>query len=161
MCMRAQLLQSCPTLCDPMDCSPPGSSAQGISQARILEWVTMPSSRGSSQPSDGSCVSCISCIAGEFFQFSSVTQSCLTLCDPVDCSEFFTAELLGKPEDSMARGKWSLLKVSHVSRNPSTKYGEEMEEGAPRRFRLEITWLLLLGRMMGILSPHGHSSKPM
>ena len=33
------------TLCDPMDCSPPGSSAHGISQARILEWVSMPSSR--------------------------------------------------------------------------------------------------------------------
>ena len=82
-------------------------------------------------------------------------------CDPMDCSEFFTAELQGKPEDSMAGGKWSLLKVSRVSPNPSTKYGEEMEEGTPRWFRLEITWLLLLGRMMGILSPHGHSSKPM
>ena len=44
----AKLLQSCPTLCDPMDCSPPGSSAHGVIQARILEWVTMPSSRGSS-----------------------------------------------------------------------------------------------------------------
>ena len=44
-----QLLQTCPTLCDPMDCSPPGSSVHGILQARILEWVTMPSS-GSSDP---------------------------------------------------------------------------------------------------------------
>jgi len=42
--------QSCPTLCDPMDCSPPGSSVYGIIQARILEWVAMPSSRESSQP---------------------------------------------------------------------------------------------------------------
>ena len=41
---------SCPTLCDPMDCSPPGSSVYGILQARILEWVAVPSSRGSSQP---------------------------------------------------------------------------------------------------------------
>ena len=40
-------LQSCPTLCDPMDCSPPHSSVHGILQARILEWVAMPSSRGS------------------------------------------------------------------------------------------------------------------
>ena len=39
---------SCPTLCDPVDCSPPGSSVHGILQARILEWVVMPSSRGSS-----------------------------------------------------------------------------------------------------------------
>jgi len=44
----AKLLPSCLTLCDPMDCSPPGSSVHGILQARILEWVAMPSSRGSS-----------------------------------------------------------------------------------------------------------------
>ena len=44
-------------LCDPMDCSPPGSSVHGILQARILEWVVMPSSRGSSQPRDWSQVS--------------------------------------------------------------------------------------------------------
>ena len=46
--MHAKLLQSCPTLCDPMDYSPPGSSVHGILQARILEWVAMSSSRGSS-----------------------------------------------------------------------------------------------------------------
>ena len=45
--MRAQSLQSCSTLCDPMDCTPPVSSAHGILQARILECVAMPSSRGS------------------------------------------------------------------------------------------------------------------
>ena len=50
--MPAKLLQSCPTLCDPMDCSPAGSSVHGILQARILEWAAMPSSRGSSQPRD-------------------------------------------------------------------------------------------------------------
>ena len=42
--MRAQSLQSCPTLCDPRDRSPPGSSVRGILQARILDWVAMPSS---------------------------------------------------------------------------------------------------------------------
>ena len=46
----SQLLQSCFTLCDPMDCSPPGSFVHGIFLARILEWIAMPSSRGSSQP---------------------------------------------------------------------------------------------------------------
>ena len=52
--VSAQSLQSCQTLCDPIDCSLPGSSVHGISQARmrILEWVVMPSSRGSSQPRD-------------------------------------------------------------------------------------------------------------
>ena len=48
----AKSLQSCLTLCDPMDNSPPGSSVHGILQARILEWVAVPSSRGSSQPRD-------------------------------------------------------------------------------------------------------------
>ena len=45
--MHAKLLQSCPTLWDPMDCSLPGSSVHGILQARILEWVAMPFSRDS------------------------------------------------------------------------------------------------------------------
>ena len=48
--------------CDPMDYSPSGSSVHGILQARILEWVAMPSSRGSSQPRDWTRVSYISCI---------------------------------------------------------------------------------------------------
>ena len=58
LCLVAQ---SCPTLCDSMDCSPPGSSVHGIFQARILEWVAMPYSRGSSQPRDGTQVSCTAC----------------------------------------------------------------------------------------------------
>ena len=44
--------ESCPTFCDPMDCSPPVSSIHGIFQARILEWVAISFSRGSSQPRD-------------------------------------------------------------------------------------------------------------
>ena len=54
--------QSCPTLCDPVDWSPPGSSVHRMLQARTLEWVAMPSSRGSSQPRDRTWVSCVSCI---------------------------------------------------------------------------------------------------
>ena len=56
--------QSCLTLCDPMDCSPPGSSVHGILQARILEWVAIPFSRESSQLRDRIW---FSCIAGRFF----------------------------------------------------------------------------------------------
>ena len=56
--------QLCPTLSDPMGCSPPGSSVHGDLQARILEWVAMSSSRGSSQPRDQTQVSRI---AGGFF----------------------------------------------------------------------------------------------
>ena len=47
VCVRAKSLQVCATFCDPMNCSPPGSSLMGILWARILEWVAMPSSRGS------------------------------------------------------------------------------------------------------------------
>ena len=50
------------TLCDPTDCVPPGSSVHGILQARILGWVAMPFSRGSSLPQDETCVSNVSCI---------------------------------------------------------------------------------------------------
>ena len=61
--MSAKLLQLYPALCNPMDCSPPGSSVCGILQARILECVAMPFSRGSSRPRDQTW---ISCIAGRF-----------------------------------------------------------------------------------------------
>ena len=94
----AQSLQLCPTLCNPMDYSLPGSSVHGSFQARILEWVVVPSSRGSSQLRDWICVSWISCIIGEFFtpshwvsllfiyQIRSVALSCLTLCNPMNRS---------------------------------------------------------------------------
>ena len=59
--------QSCPTLCDPMDWSLPGSSIHGIFQAKMLEWVAISYSRGSSWSRDGTHVSCISCLAGGFF----------------------------------------------------------------------------------------------
>ena len=59
MCVCAKSLQLCPTLCDLMECSLPGSSIHGILQARILEWVAMPSSRGSSWPRDWTCISCL------------------------------------------------------------------------------------------------------
>ena len=62
MCVCAQSLQSCLTLCDLTDYSPPGFSVHGILQARLLERVAMPSSRGSSQPRDQTGLSYVSCI---------------------------------------------------------------------------------------------------
>ena len=64
--LHAELLQSCPTLCNAMDCSPPGSSVHGILQTGILEWVAILFSRESSQPRDQTWVSCI---AGRFLTF--------------------------------------------------------------------------------------------
>ena len=57
--MHTKSLQSCPTLCDPMDCSPLGSSVHGILQARIQQWVAMLFGRGSSQSRDRTRVSCV------------------------------------------------------------------------------------------------------
>ena len=62
--VKMLVAQSCPTLCNLTDCSPPGSSVNGILQARILEWVPIPFSRGSSQLR---CQTWISHIAGRFF----------------------------------------------------------------------------------------------
>ena len=61
---KVKVAQPRPTLCSPVDCSPPGSSVHGILQARTLEWVPVPFSMGSSQPRDQTHVSCI---IGKFF----------------------------------------------------------------------------------------------
>ena len=55
MKVKVWVAQSCPTLCNPRDCSPPGSSVHGILQARILEWVAIPFSRRSSWPRNWTC----------------------------------------------------------------------------------------------------------
>ena len=92
MKVKVLVTQSCRTLCDPMDYSPPGSSVHGIFQARILESVAIPFSRGSSWHRDRTRVSYI---AGRFFTVRAtakwknetemlVSQSCLTVCDPMD-----------------------------------------------------------------------------
>ena len=59
LCAEAESLQWYLTLCNPMDCSPPGSAVHGILQARILKWVVMPTSRRSSQ--DQTLIFCVSC----------------------------------------------------------------------------------------------------
>ena len=101
----------------------------GILQARILEWVTMPSSSRSSQRRDRTHGSCISCIAGRFFthwttwealtfpsvQFSSVAQLCLTLCDPMNHS-------MRQASLSITNSRSSLRLTSIESVMPSSRY---------------------------------------
>ena len=65
----AEVLQSCPTLCDPVDGSPPGSTVPGILQARTLEWVAY-----------------LLLLCMKVKSESEVTQLCPTLCDPMDCN---------------------------------------------------------------------------
>ena len=71
-----EVAQSCRTLCDPMDYSLPGSSVHGIFQARVLEWVAISCSRGSSWPRDWIYVSCI---AGRFFTLWAIREALFQL----------------------------------------------------------------------------------
>ena len=73
--MPAKSLQSCPTLWDPLDSSLPGSCVHGILQARILKWVAMPYSRGSSQPRDLTQSLPSPILAGRFFTTSTTWQA--------------------------------------------------------------------------------------
>jgi len=76
MCfLYAKSLQSCPTLCNPVNCSPPGSSVHGIFQPRMLEWVAMPFSTGSSQPRDRTQVSMSVALASRFFTTSATRET--------------------------------------------------------------------------------------
>ena len=83
------VIQPCPTLCNPVDCSSPGSSAHEILQARILEHVAIPFSRGSSWPRNRTQVSCIS---GRFFIYYDSSTLFQNLC----CSFPFPASKLIK-----------------------------------------------------------------
>ena len=84
LCMCANSLQLCPTLCNTMDCSLPGSSLHGSLQARILEWVNMPSRR-SSQPKDLTCdlgikpeSLTLSVLSGGFFTTNATWEASFT-----------------------------------------------------------------------------------
>ena len=109
VCWKVKVLvtQSCLTLCNSMDCSPPGSSLHGILQARKLEWITIPFSREPSRPKDWTWVSCI---AGRFFTFWVTRKT------PKACYySFFTEE-----ECELQRGRincssshsWKMAKTS-------------------------------------------------
>ena len=70
--VKVLIAQLCLTLCDPTDCSLPGSSVHAVLQARTLEWVAIPFSRESSQPGDWTQ---ISCIAGSFFTIWAIRET--------------------------------------------------------------------------------------
>ena len=81
----------CPTLSDPMDYSPPGSSVHGIFLATILELVAISPSRGSSGPRDRTHFSCISCTAGRFFTTESPGKPSIDLRHAT--SQFISTEI--------------------------------------------------------------------
>ena len=76
-CFFCVCMQSCPILCNPMDCRPRGSAVHGIFQARILEWVVLSYSRGSSQPRDRTHGSCISCIGSQILYHCATWEATL------------------------------------------------------------------------------------
>ena len=92
---KREVAQSCPTLCDTMDCSLPGSSVHEILQARVLEWVATPSSTGSSQPRDRTQVSRI---AGRCFTVRTTREALTYL---TQCNSNFQYESYGKKEIGM------------------------------------------------------------
>ena len=127
--------QSCLTVCNPVDCRSPGSSVHGILQARILEWVAMLFSRGSSRPRDQTWVSHM---AGRFFtiwatgdQFSSVTQSCPTLCSPMDCSKPGFPVHQKLPELAQTHVHWvgDAIQPSHPLLFPSPAFSLSQHQG--------------------------------
>ena len=74
-CMHAKLLQSCLTLCDPMDPSPPGSSVHGILQARILEWVACPPLGDLPNPGTEPVYLMSPALTGEFYATSATWEA--------------------------------------------------------------------------------------
>ena len=120
-CVHAKSLQSCPTLCDLVDCSPPGSSVHGILQARILEWVAISSSRGSSWRRDWTHVSYVSCI-GRWVLYHWATEEALICKQAPALSPFSTttarpfhftilcpSKYVKNPRDGVAQS-WTQLK---------------------------------------------------
>ena len=154
---ESEVSQSCLTLCDPMDCSPPEFSIHELFQARVLEWVAISFSRGSSWPRDQTGSPALWAdallseppgepltllikkkkktkksiglfsfllwykIKGLSFQFSSVPQSCPTLCDPMDCSTPGLTVHHPLPEFTQTQVHWvgDAIQPSHPLSTPS------------------------------------------
>ena len=114
--LKVSVTQLCPTLCDPMDCSPPGSSVHGVLQARILEWVAISFSRGSSWPRDWTWVSRI---AGRFFNHLSHQEAPITslrgsnkINSHMNSSQIFKNKLKKKP--TMDYSRVCMCMLSHA-----------------------------------------------
>ena len=113
--MKVLFAQSCLTVCDPMDCSPPGSSVHRTLQARILEWVVIFSSRGSSHPS----------------------IKPMSPMSPALACGFFTIELCGKTPDYRDTKFIKVIRLKNVSQNSRSYIGTWPY--CPRAERLFIT----------------------
>ena len=102
--MHAQL---CLTLCDPLDCSPPGSSVHGILQTRILQWVAISFSRGSSRPRNQTHISCVSCTGRQILYHLGSPKK-----------EWFPSKVYSRP---YLMHDWKQLRLLKCSFPPSQK----------------------------------------
>ena len=116
---RVLVAQSCPTLCDTMDCSPPGCPVHEIFQARILEWVAISFSRGSSQPRDRTRVSCTT---GRFFTNWATREALQDL-----------LELTLKKDVLFIIGDWNAKVGSQETPGVTGKFGLEVQNEARQK----------------------------
>ena len=101
------LTQSCPSLCDPTDCSPTGSTVHGILQGRILEWVAMPFSRGSSE-------TWVSCIAGRFSIIRATREAQLSSVQSLSRARLFATLWTTACHASLSINSQSLPKLTSI-----------------------------------------------
>ena len=148
------------TLCDPIDCSPPGSSVRGIFQAQILEWVAISFSRGSSRPRDWTCVSYIPCTGRR------ILYQCTTWDDPGTIQESWFLLSSGNqsqiwqwarrpegfPHSSVSKeSAWNAGDLGSIpvsERSPEEGYGNSlqwMEAWDLLELTYYATWLLSVG----------------
>ena len=115
-------IQTSPSLCNPVDCNLPGSSVHGILQARILEWVTVPFSRGSSQAGDQTQVSHV---AGRYFNVWATREA-------LKGTQKFLLALRPRAEAMIWKGQIQSFKAWVISRDPKPGSDPEFERIAWR-----------------------------
>ena len=145
-------LHSCLTLCDPMDCSPPGSSVHGSPQAGILEWVAISSSRGSSWCRGQTQVSCISCIGRQilypfhFIIHVKVLCGLTVICDPL---------LLLSPPQAPGLSNYPIN--LHLCHGLKGAFAWEMLSSLPLRQIKTLLWIeALQGQLLCLVTLRTH-----
>ena len=154
--MLTKLLQSCLTLCNPTDYSPPGSSIHGILQARILEWVAMPSSRGPSRPRDWTCISSVDLRwqAGSALWAPPGKPQCLRGCRIIYLDEFTflwtEPTLMSSDKAGPVRGPSSSLPLS-PSCNVGRAEGQYPVLRLVRQMGCRGSWLEISGKHLNLI----------